>query len=202
MSPGREGNASRAAGASPGGTAFTASQLEENLARVYQLTRRRNLGIISASRRRLSPAQNAVRARLLEADIRASRRFGFCIIAGTFRQMGVRRPKMLEERAYLVLGGTNDFRDLRKQLIAWGAKYDQDAVAVKRWDENEGYLIGTKLGISPGLGSMVPIGSWHPSRMGELYAAMKGGSARASLVFESLAFLRPRSFFTRVESPL
>ncbi len=55
---------------------------------------------------------------------------------------------------------------------------------------------GTREGGFPGKGKTHPVGKFHPNRAGEFHSVLKG----RTYSFESVQFLKPKSFFIREET--
>jgi hypothetical protein len=202
-------------------TTFKEFLNESSLGRVYQHTQSRNMGMITAFRGRREGlpagstdllAVNRAKNRALLKDIYQSNYPGFIKVQGHYiEQYGTDSPIPVKEESFLVLGTDgDDHGKLKKLLIQWGIKYDQETVLYKAWDSPNAVLIGTSASSSwlP-LGQEQSIGTWHPSRVGEIYSTLKNGRKPSFAFGESVespdpdlvglhwSFIVPRSFFMR-----
>ena len=87
-----------------------------------------NLGLITASRREFTPADNAARNSELLADLR---RFPFRVLHLRGRYILISSPRGAEptnEHSYLVIGNRDDSGNLKGFLRKYGRKYGQDSV--------------------------------------------------------------------------
>ena len=161
---------------------------EASLIRLYQHTVERNIGIITAYRGRYPTSENKRRNSVLQADIRAAG-FGFYRVEGHYIEgYGSDVSKDVKEQCFLVIGDKgNDDGKLKGLMKKWGAKYNQDSIFYKSFDE-KAVLIGTQSKDEdgnpvefPGLGKEVSVGVYKPMKMGQFYSKMKG----KPFVFES-----------------
>ncbi len=161
---------------------------EASLIRLYQHTVERNIGIITAYRGRYPTSENKRRNSVLQADIRAAG-FGFYRVEGHYIEgYGSDVSKDVKEQCFLVIGDKgNDDGKLKGLMKKWGAKYNQDSIFYKSFDE-KAVLIGTQSKDEdgnpvefPGLGKEVSVGVYKPMKMGQFYSRMKG----KPFVFES-----------------
>ena len=165
------------------------SMLDEgSLSRLWKHTTERNIGMLTAYRGRYPVSENKTRNAKLQADIRAAG-FGFFRVEGHYIEgYGSAVEKDVKEQSFLVIGEMgNDNGKLKGFLKKWGAKYNQDSVFYKSFD-NKGMLIGTQSKDEdgnavdfPGMGKEYMVGDFHPMKMGQFYSKMKG----KPFVFES-----------------
>lgn len=186
---------------------FNQVLLESSLARVFQHTKSRNIGMISASRSALSAQENNRRHYAMASDIRKLG-YGFIKVKGRYiENFGKPNAKTVDEKAFLVVGKkTDDKGALLGHLKHLGNKYGQDLVLHKAYNSSTASLHGTNDTGYPGKGKSVEMGSWHPNRTGEFYAMMKNKSFKfgedfvatdwTKAVFE---FVTQISFFARQE---
>ena len=175
---------------------------ESSLSRVFAHTQNRNLGMMTAHRAGFTPEENVQRNRQLEHDIR-NHGFGFTHVKGRYiENHGTPEARPVDEHSYLIHGKTgNDNGALKHFLMKHGEKYNQDSVLHKPHDSENAHLIGTSHGVFPGKGVEHPLGKWHPNRTGEFHSVMTGRHAHGrTFTFESIRFLNPITFFTRVET--
>ena len=170
---------------------------EASLSRVYTHTKGRNIGMITAHRGEYTAEENKQRNSQLESDIR-KHGLGFVKVKGRYiENHGTPNAKSVDEESYLVIGKHgHDNGHLKGFLQTHGEKYGQDSVLHKAHDEDDAKLIGTREGGYPGHEKEVSVGKWHPNRAGEFHTAMKGGKTFA---FESIEFVKPKSFSSREE---
>lgn len=165
------------------------SMLDEgSLSRLWKHTTERNIGMLTAYRGRYPVSENKTRNAKLQADIRSAG-FGFFRVEGHYIEgYGSEVSKDVKEQSFLVIGEKgNDNGKLKGFLKKWGAKYNQDSVFYKSFD-NKGMLIGTQSKDEdgnavdfPGMGKEHMVGDFHPMKMGQFYSKMKG----KPFVFES-----------------
>lgn len=165
------------------------SMLDEgSLSRLWKHTTERNIGMLTAYRGRYPVSENKKRNAKLQADIRSAG-FGFFRVEGHYIEgYGSEVEKDVKEQSFLVIGEIgNDNGKLKGFLKKWGAKYNQDSVFYKSFD-NKGMLIGTQSKDEdgnavdfPGMGTEYKVGDFHPMKMGQFYSKMKG----KPFVFES-----------------
>lgn len=171
---------------------------EASLGRVYQHTKDRNIGMITAHRAENTSEENRKRNDELEHHIRKAG-YGFVKVKGRYiENHGTPHAKTVDEHSFLVVGKKGDDKgELKHFLKKHGEKYGQDSVLHKSHDEETAKLHGTREGGWPGKGETHDVGTFHPSRAGEFHTAMKGG--KKTFAFESVEFLRPVSFSNRME---
>jgi hypothetical protein len=164
---------------------------EASLSRLYQHTEERNVGIISAFRGRYSKSENMSRSSQLESQIRTDG-FGFYRLEGHYIEgFGSEKSKDVKERSYLVIGNKgSDGGNLKGFLKKMGAKFNQDSVLYKPFDNKNASLIGTQAKDEegndvefPGLGKEISVGEFKPMKINQFYSRMKG----KPFVFESYA---------------
>lgn len=161
---------------------------EASMIRLHKHTLERNIGIITAYRGRYPVSENKRRNSMLQADIRSAG-YGFYNVEGHYIEgYGSEVSKDVKERAFLVIGDKgNDNGKLKGLLKNWGAKYNQDSVLYKSFDE-KAMLIGTQSKDEdgnavefPGMGKEVSVGDFKPMKISQFYSKMKG----KPFVFES-----------------
>lgn len=172
---------------------------ESSLARVYQHTMERNIGMVTAHRNEYTADENKARNRELESHIRKAG-YGFVNVKGRYvENYGTPEAKNVDEHSYLIVGKKGDDKgELRNFLRGVGEKYGQDSVLHKAHNEKNAKLIGTKEGGFPGKDKEFDVGEFHPNRAGEFHTAMR--NKRTFAFAESIQFLNPISFFNRQES--
>lgn len=170
---------------------------ESSLGRVYQHTKDRNIGMISASRGEHTAEENKTRNNELEGHIKKAG-YGYIKVKGRYvENHGTPDARPVDEHSFLVIGKKgNDNGELKSFLSKHGEKYSQDSILHKSHDEKEAKLHFTKNIDTTKKGDEVSVGEWHPNRANEFHTLMKGGKTFA---FESIQFLTPISFFARQE---
>lgn len=164
--------------------------IESNLARVWQHTVERNIGIISACRSIHPKSVNYAKSGELQREIRSAG-FGFINVEGHYIE-GYNSPEARDtkERSYIVIGIKGpDHGNLKGMLIKWGNKYHQDSILYKSFDSPDAFLIGTQdkdekgNSVWPGYRHAVNIGKWIPQKIAEFYSKMRNGK---TFVFQSI----------------
>lgn len=170
---------------------------ESSVGRVYQHTKDRNIGMITAHRAENTAEENKKNNQELEHHIKKAG-YGFVKVKGRYvENHGTPEAKNVDEHSYLVMGKKGDDKgELKKFLTKHGEKHGQDSILHKSAGEETAKLHGTKEGGWPGKGKTHDVGHFHPNRAGEFHTAMKGGKTFA---FESIQFLTPVGFFHREE---
>jgi hypothetical protein len=184
------------ASADPHMEAFKHYLKEINIARVWHYAQNFNVGILSASRHEFQDLteahaeSNRSRSRALQNDIR-DHRLGFTPIKShTIENQGTQREQHVHDRSYLVTTYGNE-RKLQRFLEKHGAKYEQESVLYKPHYSTDAHLITTS---GEKKGSIMSVGRWHPSNIGEYYSAMKNGK---TFTFESIRFVNAPGWFSR-----
>lgn len=161
---------------------------EASIARLWKHTQERNIGIVTAFRGRYTKQENLKRNAQLRNDIRAAG-YGFYTIEGHYIEgYGSEASKDVKEQSFLVIGDKGDDSGrLKGFLKKVGAKYNQDSIFYKKFDDTA-VLIGTQSkdedGNSvtfPGKNTEFSVGKFQPMKMGQFYSKMKG----KPFVFES-----------------
>lgn len=171
---------------------------ESSLSRVHTHTQGRNIGMITAHRGENTAEENNKRNSELEGHIRKAG-YGFVKVKGRYiENHGTDKATPVDEKSYLVIGKEGEDKgQLLSFLKKHGQKYGQDSVLHKAHDSEEAHLHGTREGGYPGAGKSQSVGKWHPNRASEFHTAMRGNR---TFSFESVQFLRPISFSSRVEA--
>ena len=162
---------------------------ESSFSRIHSHTKNRNIGMISASRGHLSPAENKERHSQLKDDIRKAG-YGAIKVKGRYiENHGTPQAKSVDEHSYLVVGKKgHDGGQLLGHLKHLGQKYDQDSVLHKAHDSHEAHLHGTNDTGYPGKDKSVSVGTWHANRAGEFHSVMRG---RKTFAFGEHYLLEP-----------
>lgn len=166
--------------------------LRRSIAILYAYTRQRNIGVMCASRDHQSPDERDAASYALQADIRAAG-FGVIPIQAYFvNRGGTTDEHRVQDRFYLIIGNKGNVSGnvkgfLRKQAL----KYDQQAVLLKPCDSEIAEVHYRD-------GRVDMMGNWHPDRISEFYAILKG-IARPDFVFDEVHFLEGRTWFNRSE---
>ena len=165
-------------------------QLDEgSIMRLMGHTQNRNVGIISAFRGRYTKRENLTRSAKMEGEIRGAG-YGFYRLEGHYIEgYGSEKEKDVHERSIFVIGKEGeDSGNLKGLLMKLGAKYNQDSILFKPYNDKKAYLIGTQSKNEdgdpvefPGLGNSVSVGEFQPMKVSQFYSRMKG----RPFVFES-----------------
>jgi hypothetical protein len=174
-----------------------------------------NVGLISARRPELMPAENLLRDSELRAEIRQC--FGLLHLRGRYvADHGLPHVKATEEYACFVSSHADDSGNLKGFLRKYGRKYGQDSVIYKGYYRDSVLLALRDL---PALGmkdgETRNFGRFHPNRLGVLYTLMiRGGTYSPGVALEDLqsdgvdwlggrwediGLWTPKSFFSRAE---
>jgi hypothetical protein len=176
-----------------------------------------NVGLISARRPELTPAQNLIRDGELRAEIRQC--FGLLHLRGRYvADYGLPHVNAREEYACFVISHADDSGKLKGFLKKYGRKYGQESVIYKGYYRDAILLALRDLpafGIKDG--EMRSLGRFHPDRLGILYTLMtRGGMCPPDVALEDLrpgpdgvdwlggrwgdiGLWSPKSFFNRTE---
>lgn len=176
---------------------FNKVLLKSSLGRVFQHTKNRNIGMISASRGDLPSQENNRRHSAMAKDIRKLG-YGFIRTKGRYiENYGKPEARAVDEKAFLVVGKkANDSGALLGHLKHLGAKYGQDSFLHKAYNSATAALHGTNETGYPGKDKSVDVGSWHPNRTGEFYSLLKNNTFNFA---EQFIFVNEKSFFSRAE---
>jgi hypothetical protein len=179
-----------------------------------------NVGLISARRPELTPAENLIRDGELRAEIPPC--FSLLHLRGRYAaNYGVPHVKRTEEYACFVGNHAEDSGNLKGFLRKYGRKYEQDSVIYKGY-YRDAVLLALRdlpaLGMKDG--ETRSLGRFHPNRLGVLYTLMtRGGVCPPSIALEDLhsgpdgvdwlggrwqdiGLWTPKSFFNRVKRRL
>lgn len=169
---------------------MTLHQLDEaSLARLYQHTIERNIGIITAFRGRYTKSENLSRNSVLQSEIRNAG-FGYYRMEGHYIEgFGSEASKDVKEQSFLVIGSSGkDNGNLKGFLKKFGAKHNQDSILYKAFDSKNAVLIGTQGKDEdgnavefPGNNKEVTAGEFKPMKVSQFYSKMRG----KPFVFES-----------------
>ena len=190
---------------------FSKYLLEQSFSRVLDHTQHRNIGIISAARGDLSPAENNKRHAQLKQDIKAGGH-GYIRIRGSYTEnAGQPNERKVKEKSLLVIGKEGDDKgELLGRLKNLGQKYGQDSILHKGHNETTAKLHGTNHSDFPGFGKSADVEAWHPNRAGEFHSLLKGKPSKpfqfgesvmfdANTIFEDYTFWAEKTWFTRVD---
>jgi hypothetical protein len=152
-----------------------------------------NLGLITAYRPELTPAENRRRMGELRADV--GNRFGLLQVRGRYVPKAGAEP--IEERAFLLRGKTNDSGNLKGFLRKAGRKFNQDGVIWKGAGQ-DAVLFALKEWPVLGLvdGDKKNLGRLQRNQIGQCHALLArgwGGSGQ----WEDLGVWTTPSFFSR-----
>jgi hypothetical protein len=176
-----------------------------------------NVGLITAYRRELTPAEN--RDRNIDLYIEICRCFGRLHVRGRYIEShGSPYARPVDEHAYLVFGNDDDSGNLKGFLRKYGRKYEQDGVIHKGY-YRDAHLHALKdlpgLGMSDGV--IKSLGRFHPDRVGGYHTLMTRCNACALPIafedlrpgpdgvdwlggrWEDIGLWTPKSFFSRAE---
>jgi hypothetical protein len=176
-----------------------------------------NVGLITAYRRELRPAENQARDAELRTEIR--RCFGLLYLRGRYiENFGSPCARPTDEHAYLVFGSDDDSGNLKGFLRKYGRRYEQDGVIHKGYYRDAHlHALRTLPGLAMNDGDAKSLGRFHPNRLGVLHTLMTRGDACAPSIalndlqsapdgvdwlggrWEDLGLWTPKSFFSRAE---
>jgi hypothetical protein len=170
---------------------------EASLDRVYAHTQGRNIGMITADRPEDGKEEFGRAYIELEKLIRTAG-YGFIKIVVRHAQThDAENPQASYEYAYLVVGKSGDDRgQLLSFLKKHGERYKLASI-LHATHGGQTNLHGTSERMWLGRGAAHDVGVFHPRRVGEFLALMKGAE---DLSFESIRFISGKSFFTRQET--
>jgi hypothetical protein len=176
-----------------------------------------NVGLISARRPELTPAENLIRDGELRAEIRQCFRL-FHLRGRYVADCGLPYVNTTEEYACFVSSHADDSGNLKGFLRKHGRKYGQDGVIYKGY-YRDAVLLALRdlpaLGMKDG--ETRSLGRFHPNRLGVLYTLMTKAGACAPKValeelrrgpngvdwlggrWEDIGLWTPKSFFNRAE---
>ena len=175
-----------------------------------------NLGLITAYRPDLTPAEIEARDRDLWSDLL---HFGRYHVRGRYvEHHGSANAKPIDFKAYLVVGSSDDSGNLKGALRKWGRKYEQDAVIHKGYYRDaEAHALKKLPDLAMSDKERKGLGRFHPNRLGLYFALMTSRAASplsASLKelrlrpddadwlggrWEDIGIWTPKSFFSRFE---
>jgi hypothetical protein len=190
---------------------FSKYLLEQSFSRLLNHTQNRNIGLISAARGDLSPAENNHRHAQLKDDLRKSN-LGYVRVSGAYTEnKGEPNERHVKEKSLLVIGKEgHDNGHLLGTLKNLGKKYGQDSILHKSHEQKTAQLHGTNDSPFPGKDKSVDVGEWHPNRAGEFHSLLKGKPSKPfqfgeqvlfdpNVVYEDYTFWAGRSWFNRVD---
>lgn len=151
-----------------------------SLSRVYDHTKNNNIGCITAWRggKKANEEQrrlNNQNFKELKTAIRNAG-FGYIKIKGRYiENKGTELEENVDEEVALIVGDSTEEgkKKLKTLLIKWGAKYEQDSVLFKGYDDKQAHLIYTS---GKDKGKVETVGTWHPNKIGDFFSVMKNGS--------------------------
>ena len=148
---------------------------EASLSRVYDHSKNRNIGIISANRGENTKKENDALSNTLKSDIRSGG-YGFIKINGKYiENKGTDKEAYVDETSYMIIGtDTDDKGKLKNFIKKLGEKYKQDCIFYKAFDSDQALLIGTKSGAWPGHGVEEPKGTFHPNKVSDYMSYIDG----------------------------
>jgi hypothetical protein len=135
-----------------------------------------NLGLITAYRPELTPAENEARNQELRTDLV---HFGRFHVRGRYIETyGLANPRPIDVKGYFVIGNSDDSGNLKGALRKWGRKYEQDAVIHK------GYYRDAELHALKKLPDLAMsdkekkgLGRFHPNHLGLYFTLMMSRAA-------------------------
>lgn len=145
------------------------------LARFYEHTKFRSIACISASRGENTRQENKSLTEQMKREIRSAG-FGFIKILGRFiENQGTADEHPVDEEVCCIIGGgtEEDKKRLKFFVTRLGAKYKQESILFKPYDDKQAMLIDT---VGENKGRETKIGVWHPNQIGPYFSVMKGGT--------------------------
>jgi len=175
-----------------------------------------NLGLITAYRPELTPAENEARRQQLWTELS---HFGRFDVRGRYvENCGSANARTLDVKAYLVIGSSDDSGNLKGALRKWGRKYEQNAVIHKAYYRDaELHALKDLADLAMNDKEKEGMGRFHPNRLGvfltlmmkrrtsPLVAGLEGLRLGPDEVdwlggrWEDIGIWTPRSFFSRFE---
>ena len=132
----------------------------------------RNIGLITAYRSHVTPAENKIRNRGLWSDITPT--FGRLLLRGRYiENSNSFDQRTTEVEAFLVFGNTDDSGNLKGLLRKLGRKYDQDAVIHKPYYQDARlYALRDLPDLDLRNQKAKTLGCFRPDRIGYYYTLM------------------------------
>lgn len=173
--------------------------IEKSINSIISDAQDKNIGIISAFRSAYEKKENIRRTKELQKELNHSNLRYIRLTGHYIEGFGSKaQKKPQKEISFLIFADNNkDDKQLKKYLVEFGTKYNQDSVIYKPYDSDSATLIGTsdidengnKITF-PGKGKEVELGKFTPDKIGDFYSKMKG----KNFVFENFIF-QPFSLF-------
>jgi hypothetical protein len=155
---------------------------ESSLSRIFQHTKEKTIGMMTAFRKGYSREENLNRNKQLKSLIRSAG-FGFINVEGHYiEDAGTTQAQKVIENSFLVISDKDDNGKLKGFLKIFGKRFDQDSVLYKE-AESKAVLIGTNSAAWPGLNKEVVVGDWRANKIGDFYSKMRG---HRTFAFESV----------------
>lgn len=145
-----------------------------SLSRVYQHTKERSIGALTAFRNEYSLQENRERNKELEKSIRDAG-YGFIKVKGRYiENRGTDREVPVDEESFIIVGGKSDEdkAKLNHFLVDLGKQYEQDSILFKPYDSSEAALVFTS---GNEAGSTFNVGEWSPTNLGEYFSVLGKG---------------------------
>ena len=146
---------------------------ESGLSRLYRKYKDYDSGTISACRYGYNKKENKERTYRLKTDLI---KLGYSVTAvkGVYKEnYGKSDEHEVHEDSFIVFDHRNT-KDLEKNLIMLGNKYDQDSITYANVDDGKYYLIGTNETGYPGKNKRVVLGKPMFGEDGEFHSKING----------------------------
>lgn len=184
--------------------------VESSLGRFYQHfsgykdNTPRAIGIVTASRKNLSVAENKRRNAELRRLIKQytyeqtenQEKIGFVKVIGTYAETQENGQAVrVKEESTVLIAPPELSKKLRKLLVFLGQKYDQDSVFFA--ENGQGQLIFTRTVKGENgetiyeKGHVTPLGAFHPQQLGMAFTKIKGKTFAFDWIAESVDWGNP-----------
>jgi hypothetical protein len=151
-------------------------EVATSLGRIYQHTKERSIGAMTAFRGEYSLKENRERNEELKKKIREAG-FGYVKVKGSYvENKGTEKENLVSEESFIVVGGKDkaSAAKLKKFLEGAGKEYMQDSILFKPHDSEDASLVFTA---GKDAGTTYNVGKWHPTNATEFFSQLKKGKS-------------------------
>lgn len=146
---------------------------ESSLSRLWETFKTHDIGIITTNRSELTSKENSINNKILMGKLK-SEGYGIIKVKGYFIENYMTdNPIKVKEESLLVVDN-KDSGNLKKKLIRYGMKFNQDSVLFQSVETGIAELVGTKTDAYPGLGVSEELGKPLFGVNGEFYSRVNG----------------------------